>query len=119
MINYGIIKPASSGMYSLLPLGMRVLNKLTSIVDKEMTNIDAEKIMLPALTSTKLWKKSDRYDSTKSELFTVTDRHDKEYVLSPVSKKFSVAYCLDHGCFKWKCFEKKYIFFIVVMTYDP
>ncbi|XP_050452625.1 probable proline--tRNA ligase, mitochondrial isoform X1 [Cataglyphis hispanica] len=83
MINYGIIKPVSIGMYALLPLGMRVLNKFINLVDKEMTNIGAEKILLPALTSTSLWKKTNRYDSNKAELFTVKDRHEKEYILSP------------------------------------
>lgn len=72
-------------MYALLPLGMRALNKLIDLVDKEMAKLDAEKILLPALTSTTLWKQSDRYDSNKTELFTVTDRHNKEYILSPVS----------------------------------
>jgi len=88
MINYGIIKPVSIGMYALLPLGMRILNKLIELVDKEMANIGAEKILLPALTPAALWKKTDRYDSNKTELFTVTDRHNKEYILSPVNKKY-------------------------------
>jgi len=72
-------------MYVLLPLGMRALNKLINLVDKEMSNIGAEKILLPALTSATLWKKTDRYDTNRSELFTVIDRHDREYLLSPVS----------------------------------
>ncbi|EZA58173.1 hypothetical protein DMN91_011709 [Ooceraea biroi] len=83
LVNYGIIKPASTGMYALLPLGMRVLNKLINIVDKEMANLGAEKILLPALTSATLWRKTNRYDTSKTELFTVTDRHDREYLLSP------------------------------------
>ncbi|EFN67969.1 Probable prolyl-tRNA synthetase, mitochondrial [Camponotus floridanus] len=83
MIKYGIIKPCNVGMYALLPLGMRVLNKLINLVDKEMTNLGAEKILLPALTSTSLWKKTNRYDSNKNELFTIKDRHEKEYILSP------------------------------------
>lgn len=87
MINYGIIKPVSIGMHALLPLGMRILNKLINLVDKEMADIGAEKILLPALTSTELWKKTDRYNSNKTELFTVMDRHKKEYILSPVSKR--------------------------------
>ncbi|KYM96362.1 putative prolyl-tRNA synthetase, mitochondrial [Cyphomyrmex costatus] len=87
MINYGIIKPVSIGMYAILPLGMRILNKLIDIVDKEMANIGAEKILLPALTPTKLWKKTDRYESNKTELFTVTDRHKKEYILSPTHEE--------------------------------
>ncbi|XP_071555239.1 probable proline--tRNA ligase, mitochondrial isoform X1 [Temnothorax nylanderi] len=83
MINYGIIKPVSIGMYALLPLGVRILNKLIELVDKEMANIGAEKILLPALTPAALWKKTDRLDSNKTELFTVIDRHKKMYILSP------------------------------------
>ncbi|XP_020288129.1 probable proline--tRNA ligase, mitochondrial [Pseudomyrmex gracilis] len=85
--NYGIIKSVNTGMYALLPLGMRALNKLIDLVDKEMAKIGAEKILLPALTSTALWKRSDRYDSNKTELFTVTDRHNKEYILSPTCEE--------------------------------
>lgn len=99
MVNYGIIKSTSTGMYSFLPLGVRVLNKLINIIDKEMANLGAEKIMLPALTSTNLWKKTNRYDSSKTELFILTDRHGKEYMLSPVSKKYSIVLHLDHSCF--------------------
>lgn len=80
------MKPAGNGMYALLPLGLRVLNKLINIVDREMVKIGAEKILLPALTSTALWKKTERYDDNNSELFTVTDRHNREYLLSPVSE---------------------------------
>ncbi|XP_039313709.1 probable proline--tRNA ligase, mitochondrial isoform X3 [Solenopsis invicta] len=87
MINYGIIKPVSIGMYALLPLGMRILNKLINLVDKEMTSIGAEKILLPALTSVALWKKTDRYDCNKTELFTLMDRHKKEYILSPTHEE--------------------------------
>ncbi|KYN10660.1 putative prolyl-tRNA synthetase, mitochondrial [Trachymyrmex cornetzi] len=87
MISYGIIKPLSIGMYALLPLGLRVLNKLIDIVDKEMTNIGAQKILLPALTPAALWKKTDRYNSNNTELFTVTDRHKKEYILSPTHEE--------------------------------
>ncbi|KAL0130608.1 hypothetical protein PUN28_002325 [Cardiocondyla obscurior] len=83
MVDYGIIKPVSPGMYALLPLGMRVLDKLVKLIDKEMANIGAEKILLPALTLAKLWEKTDRYDVSKPELFTVADRHKKEYILSP------------------------------------
>jgi len=73
-------------MYALLPLGMRALNKLINLVDKEMINIGAEKILLPALTSTTLWEKTDRYDTNRTELFTVTDRHNRKYILSPVNR---------------------------------
>ncbi|XP_014608772.1 PREDICTED: probable proline--tRNA ligase, mitochondrial [Polistes canadensis] len=90
MINNGIIKPVNKGMHVLLPLGFRILNKLSTIVEKEMTKIGSQRILLPALTSTKLFKKTNRYDSDKSELFTLTDRYDREYVLGPT---FEEAIC--------------------------
>lgn len=85
MINNGLIKQTSNGMYALLPLGMRILDKLTKIVDTEMTKIGAQKILLPALTPTHLWKKTERFDESRAELFTLKDKNDKQYVLSPVS----------------------------------
>lgn len=90
MLDYGIIKAVTTGLYAFLPMGLRVLNKLTNLVEKEMTSIDAERLMLPALTSIKLWEKNNRYESNKDELFTVSDRHNKKYILSPVNKRIHV-----------------------------
>ncbi|XP_015177430.1 PREDICTED: probable proline--tRNA ligase, mitochondrial [Polistes dominula] len=90
MVSNGIIKPVNKGMHVLLPLGYRILNKLSTIIDKEMTKIGAQRILLPALTSTKLFQKTNRYDSDKSELFTLKDRYNKEFVLGPT---FEEAIC--------------------------
>lgn len=92
MINNGIIKSVNRGMHVLLPLGLRVLDKLTALIDKEMMNVGAQKILLPSLTSIKLLEKSNRYEPEKSELFSLMDRYNKQYVLSPVS-------VLKHICF--------------------
>ncbi|KOC71020.1 putative proline--tRNA ligase, mitochondrial [Habropoda laboriosa] len=70
-------------MYAFLPLGLRVLNKLTTLVDNEMDKIGAQKLLLPALTPVHLWKKTDRFKDNATELFKVKDRFDKEYILSP------------------------------------
>lgn len=85
MIDVGIIRQAASGMYNLLPLGLRALDKLRVLVDEEMEKIDAQKILMPHLTSTDLWKTTGRLDAAGTELFTLQDRHNREYVLSPVS----------------------------------
>ncbi|KAL2739659.1 hypothetical protein V1477_011048 [Vespula maculifrons] len=90
MINSGIIKSVNRGMHVLLPLGLRVLDKLTALIDKEMMNIGAQKILLPSLTSVKLLEKTKRYDPDKNELFSLTDRYNKQYVLSPT---FEEAIC--------------------------
>ena len=86
MINAGIISNVSTGMYALLPLGLRSLQKLTNLVDEEMTYIGGQKILLPILTLTHLWKETSRLEQAKPELFTLSDRHGKEYLLSPVSR---------------------------------
>ena len=83
LTKYGLIRPVNNGMYALLPLGMRVLNKLTNIVDHEMEKAGAQKILLPAMTSVNLWKRTDRFQSNQIELFKIKDRHNKEYILSP------------------------------------
>ena len=88
MVDAGIIRKVSTGIYSLLPLGVRVLQKLTDIVDHEMSKIGAQKILLPALTPEKLWRKSDRLKDAGRELFSLKDRHNISYVLSPVSQTF-------------------------------
>ncbi|XP_017889778.1 probable proline--tRNA ligase, mitochondrial [Ceratina calcarata] len=83
LIKYGMMKQVNSGMYAFLPMGLRVLNKLTAIVDKEMEKIGAQKMLLPALTSRDLWEKTDRLRENISELFHVKDRSNKHYILSP------------------------------------
>lgn len=83
-------------MYAYLPLALRVLNKLTTLVDNEMEKIGAQKILLPALTSASLWEKTDRYNNNKSELFILQDRTKKEYILSPVSYSLILSHYLNH-----------------------
>ncbi|KZC12434.1 putative proline--tRNA ligase, mitochondrial, partial [Dufourea novaeangliae] len=84
---YGFIKSINTGMYAILPMGLRVLNKLINLVDNEMERVGAQKIMLPALTATQLWKQTNRFDSAKDELFVLQDRHSKKYILSPTHEE--------------------------------
>lgn len=87
LIKYGMIKQVNSGMYAFLPMGLRILNKLTAIVDKEMERIGAQKMLLPALTSVHLWEKTGRLKENVSELFHVKDRSNKQYILSPTHEE--------------------------------
>ena len=86
MVDLGIIKQSSTGAFHLLPLGERALDKLTCLVDHEMHQIGAQKLLLSLLTPGELWRKTGRWDESGEELFTLKDRHDKEFVLSPVGK---------------------------------
>lgn len=85
LVKYGLIKQVTNGMYAFLPLGLRVINKLVALVDVEMEKIQAQKMLLPALTPTHLWKKTERFNDNANELFKVQDRSHRQYILSPVS----------------------------------
>lgn len=83
MIDNGIIHQASNGIFDILPLGQRALQKLISLVDCHMQNIGAQKITFPVLTNSALWKSTDRLECSGPELFMLQDRHKKSYLLSP------------------------------------
>lgn len=68
-------------MYAMLPMGLRVLNKLIAIVDTEMERIGAQKLLLPALAPMNLWEKTNRLNNT-TELFKIKDRSNKDYILA-------------------------------------
>lgn len=61
MLDLGIIKLASPGTFHLLPLGVRALEKLKSVIDKEMHKINAQRLALPTLTPAELWEKTGWY----------------------------------------------------------
>ena len=86
MLDVGLIKHCGNGTYFILPLLQRSIEKLTRIVDKFMSEINGQKMTMPTLTAADLWKKSGRFESTGTELMVLKDRHDREQILSPVSK---------------------------------
>lgn len=84
MAEMGLTKSSGSGTFFILPLLQRSVEKLEKILDKYMQEIDGQKITMPTLTELELWKKTGRYDETKTELMVLQDRHDKMHLLSPV-----------------------------------
>ncbi|XP_043268830.1 probable proline--tRNA ligase, mitochondrial [Venturia canescens] len=87
MVDMGIIKQANPGMHTLMPLGLRVLQKLINIVDKEMNKLGAQKLLLPNLTNASLWEKTNRLQNVDNELFTLQDRHKNVFILSPTHEE--------------------------------
>lgn len=87
MLELGIIRQANPGSFHFLPLGVRALDKLLRIVDEEMLKIGAQKAIFPTLTHSKLWKSTGRLEDFGSELFTLTDRHNQMYILSPTHEE--------------------------------
>ena len=77
LVDNGLIKCAHPGSYTFLPLGMRVLQKISKLIDKRLQNIDCQKILLPTLTEAKLWKQTGRFEKMKEELLHTHDRHKR------------------------------------------
>ena len=87
MLRAGLIKPVASGLYSFLPAGYRVLDKITSLVKEEMDNTGAQQLLLPFVQPAELWKKSGRWDEYGKELLRFKDRKGSWFVLSPTHEE--------------------------------
>ncbi|KAL6858608.1 prolyl-tRNA synthetase [Trichoderma novae-zelandiae] len=87
LIRAGFLRQAQSGVFQLLPLGLRVQDKIERLVDKHMQNLGASKLALSTLTTEELWRRSGRLDKVSSELFRLTDRKEVPIMLSPTHEE--------------------------------
>ncbi len=87
MVRAGLIRKLSSGTYSYLPLGLKVLKKVEAIVRQEMDRAGAIEVFLPAIQPADLWKQSGRYDDLGDDMVRFRDRHGKEMVLGPTHEE--------------------------------
>lgn len=83
----GLVRQLSSGVYSYLPLGYRVLKKIITIIREEMTKAGAEEVLLPALHPAELWQKTGRYESLGQDKISFRNRADHEFVLGPTHEE--------------------------------
>ncbi|KAJ4341899.1 hypothetical protein N0V87_001564 [Didymella glomerata] len=86
LLRGGYLRQAHSGVFHLLPLGLKVQNKLEALIDKHMESIGASKTSLSSITTEELWKQSGRY-SANSELLRLKDRKDSGFLLSPTHEE--------------------------------
>jgi len=87
MLRAGLVRQLAAGVYSYLPLGLRVLRRLQSIVREEMDRIGAQEAFLPSVQPAELWKQSGRWDVYGPELMRLTDRHGREFALGPTHEE--------------------------------
>lgn len=87
MIRAGLMRKESAGMYAYLPLGLRVLRKVTNIVREEMDRAGAHECLMPELTNADYWKESGRWETMGPEMFRITDRNGLEYSLGPTHEE--------------------------------
>jgi prolyl-tRNA synthetase len=87
MLRAGMIKQSAAGIYTWLPLGLRVLRKVEQIVREEQDRAGALEILMPTLQSADLWKESGRYDAYGKEMLRMQDRHERELVYGPTAEE--------------------------------
>ena len=87
MIRSGMIKKLASGIYTWMPLGLKVLKKIENIIRTEMNNVNALEILMPAIQPSELWEESGRWDKYGPELLRLTDRHEREFCFGPTHEE--------------------------------
>ena len=87
MLRAGLIKANASGLYTWMPMGLRVLRKVENIVREEMNRAGCVELLMPVIQSADLWKESGRWQFYGDELLRITDRHDNEFCFSPTCEE--------------------------------
>ena len=82
LVRGGYVRPVSAGIYSLLPVGKRIVAKIENIIRQEMDRIDGQEILMPVVLPAALWQESGRYESVGAELLRFSDRNDKPMLLA-------------------------------------
>ena len=87
MIRAGMIKKLGAGIYSYMPMGLRVIQKVQNIVREEMNRAGALEITMPVIQPAELWQETGRFDKMGPELLRIQDRHERHYVVQPTSEE--------------------------------
>ncbi len=87
MMRAGMIKRLGPGIYSYMPMGLRVIRKVEAIVREEMTRAGAVELLMPVVQPAELWMETGRFEKMGPELMRVKDRHDRDYIIQPTSEE--------------------------------
>src|SRR5512141_2953616 len=87
MLRAGMIKQAAAGIYSWLPLGLRVLSKIENIVREEQNRAGAIELLMPTIQSADLWRESGRYEAYGKEMLRIKDRHERDMLFGPTNEE--------------------------------
>jgi prolyl-tRNA synthetase len=87
MIRAGLIRKLAAGLYTWLPLGLRVLKKVEKITREEMDRAGALEVLMPALQPAELWQETGRWEKYGPELARLKDRHDRDFCLGPTHEE--------------------------------
>ena len=87
MLRAGMIRKVSSGIYTWLPLGLKVLRKIENIVREEMDQSGAQEVLMPMVHPKELWEETKRWEKMGPELLRIKDRHDRDFCLGPTHEE--------------------------------
>ena len=87
MMRAGMIKKLGAGIYTYMPMGLRVIRKVEAIVREEMNRAGAVEISMPVVQPAELWQETGRFEKMGPELLRIKDRHDRDYVVQPTSEE--------------------------------
>ena len=91
MLRSGMIKQSSSGIYSWLPLGFKIMKKIEQVVREEQNKIGAQELLMPTIQSSEIWKESGRYEEYGEEMLRIKDRQGKEMLYGPTNEELITA----------------------------
>ena len=87
MMRAGMIKKLGAGIYTYMPMGLRVIRKVEAIVREEMDRAGAVELTMPVVQPAELWQESGRFDKMGPELLRIKDRHERDFVIQPTSEE--------------------------------
>lgn len=87
MTRAGMIRKVAGGIYTYMPLGLKVIKKIESIVREEMNNAGGIELLMPVVQPAELWMESGRWEKYGAELLRIKDRHQRDFVLQPTSEE--------------------------------
>ena len=87
MMRAGMVKKLGAGIYSYMPMGLRVIRKVEAIVREEMNRAGAVEISMPVIQPAELWQETGRFEKMGPELLRIKDRHERDYVVQPTSEE--------------------------------
>ena len=87
MLRAGMVRQSAAGIYTWLPMGLRVLQKIAQIVREEQDATGAQEVLMPTIQGADIWRKSGRYDDYGKEMLRITDRHGREMLFGPTAEE--------------------------------
>lgn len=87
MMRAGMVKRVGSGIYTYMPMGLRIIRKVEAIVREEMVRAGAIELLMPVVQPAELWQETGRWDKMGPELMRVKDRHGRDYAIQPTSEE--------------------------------